>query len=71
MKLMRAHACPESMYHIIYHILQDAQDRVNAGQAPNKSNAASAGNPGFFRKGEVGDWRNYFSAEQASAFDEL
>jgi hypothetical protein len=25
----------------------------------------------FFRKGEIGDWRNYFSDEQAKRFDEF
>ena len=27
------------------------------------------GKPSFLRKGEVGDWRNYFSAEQSAAMD--
>ena len=35
-----------------------AQQRADKGQSAPTGNAASAGNPGFFRKGEVGDWRN-------------
>ena len=28
-------------------------------------------NPLFLRKGQIGDWRNYFSAELSKKFDEI
>jgi hypothetical protein len=47
---------------------KDASARDVKGQG---TKGTSAGSASFFRKGEVGDWRNHFSAEESDQFDEL
>ena len=45
--------------------LADLDDHVKFENMKKNSMANPCGKEGFFRKGIVGDWRNWFSAEQA------
>ena len=55
-------------------VKQCSFDSMKANLAANFSWAQESrrsDQPSFMRKGKVGDWRNYFSAEQISTFDAL
>ena len=44
--------------------------KVNPMTNKSTSNLINAEVSPFMRKGQVGDWRNYFSQEQSNAVDE-
>ena len=41
-------------------------EKINFNRVPQR-----AGEPSHFRKGEIGDWRNHFTAEQSERMDQL
>ena len=47
---------------------KDPSTNYNWMIGPNRQ---ESGENTFIRKGEIGDWRNHFSAEQSRNFDEM
>ena len=61
------------------HLDDELYDKVNAASnfgamkrdAEERSSAGDKKLGGFFRKGEVGDWRNHFTPDQSAQFDQI